>query len=72
MTVSVETTSETAALKYVTAVSMIDCTGAAARKDPVIVLRGKRIDRIGSKDTIKNSTGADIVDCGSTPRCCPG
>ena len=43
---------------------MIDCTGTAARKDPVIVLKGKRIDKIGTKDGIKIPQGADVLDCG--------
>ena len=64
MTAPVETTSETAALKYVTAASMIDCTGSAACKDPVIVLKGKRIDKIGTKASIKIPQGADVIDCG--------
>lgn len=51
--------------RYVTAASMIDCTGAAPRKDPVIVLKGKRIDQIGTKDTIKIPQGAEVLDCGA-------
>ena len=43
---------------------MIDCTGAAPSKDPVIVLKGKRIDKIGTKDSIKIPQGADVIDCG--------
>ena len=52
------------AVKYVTATSMIDCTGAPASKDPVIVLKGKRIDKIGSKASIPIPPGADVLDCG--------
>ena len=64
MTAPVETASESAALKYVTAARMIDCTGTAPSKDPVIVLKGKRIDKIGTKDSIKIPPGADVIDCG--------
>ena len=53
------------AAKYVTAASMIDCTGAAASKNPVIVLKGRRIDKIGTKDSIKIPQGAEVLDCGS-------
>ena len=52
-------------VRYVTAASMIDCTGAEPRKDPVIVLKGKRIDKIGSKDTIPIPAGAEVLDCGA-------
>ncbi len=64
MTAAAESTSESGAVKYVTAASMIDCTGAAAQKNPVIVLKGKRIDKIGTKDSIKIPQGADVLDCG--------
>ena len=64
MIAPVEAKSETAALRYVTAASMIDCTGAAPGKDPVIVLKGKRIDKIGTKDNIKIPPGANVIDCG--------
>ena len=64
MTAPVEAKFETAGLRYVTAASMIDCTGAAPSKDPVIVLKGKRIDKIGTKASIKIPQGADVVDCG--------
>ncbi len=53
------------AVKYITAASMIDCTGAEPRKDPVIVLKGKRIDQVGTKDSIKIPQGAEVTDCGS-------
>ena len=64
MTAAAESTSESGAVKYVTAASMIDCTGAAAQKNPVIVLKGKRIDKIGTKDSIKIPQGAEVIDCG--------
>ena len=52
-------------VKYVTAAGMIDCTGAPPKKDPVVVLRGKRIDKIGTKQTIAIPPDADVVDCGT-------
>lgn len=57
--------SELDAVKCITAGGMIDCTGAAWRKDVVIVLKGKRIDKIGTKDSIEVPPGADVLDCGS-------
>jgi imidazolonepropionase-like amidohydrolase len=53
------------AVKYVIAASMIDCTGAAAGKNPVIVVKGERIDKIGTKDSIKIPQGAELIDCGN-------
>src|SRR6185312_9722607 len=53
------------AVKYITAASMIDCTGAPASKNPVIVLKGKRIEKVGTKDSIKIPQGAELLDCGS-------
>ena len=60
-----ETASDSGAVKYITAANMIDCTGLAASKDPVIVLKGKRIDKVGSKDSIKIPQGAEVIDCGN-------
>src|SRR5512139_242538 len=65
MTAATDPASESGAVKYITAASMIDCTGAAASKDPVIVLKGKRIDKIGTRDSIKIPQGADVLDCGA-------
>jgi imidazolonepropionase-like amidohydrolase len=65
MTDAKEGASASGAIKYVTAASMIDCTGSPARKNPVIVLKGNRIDKIGTKESIKIPQGADVVDCGS-------
>jgi len=64
MTAATETAPDSGAVKYVTAASMIDCTGTPAHKNPVIVLKGKRIDKIGTKDSIKIPQGADVLDCG--------
>src|SRR6266540_3508796 len=51
--------------RYITAASMIDCTGAPPRRDPVIVLRGKRIAEIGTRETIAVPLDADVIDCGA-------
>jgi imidazolonepropionase-like amidohydrolase len=51
--------------RYVTAASLIDCTGAPPQKDAVIVLLGKRIEQVGTKDTIRIPPDADMVDCGA-------
>lgn len=51
--------------RYVTAARMIDCTGAEPTNDPVIMLKGKRIEQIGTKDSIKIPPGAELLDCGS-------
>lgn len=44
---------------------MIDCTNAAASKNPIIVLKGKRIDKVGTKEGIKIPQGAEVLDYGS-------
>ncbi len=53
------------AVKYVTAAHMIDCTGAAASDNPVIVVKDSRIDNVGSRDSIKIPQGAELIDCGN-------
>lgn len=50
---------------YVTAARMIDCTGSEPTSNPVIVLRGKRIDQVGTTDTIQVPPGAEVLDCGN-------
>jgi len=52
-------------IRYITAARMIDCTGAAPVADPVIVLRGKRIEKIGTRATLPIPQGAEVIDCGS-------
>ncbi len=64
MIASLDAASESNAVKYVTAAGMIDCTGAAASKDPVIVLKGRRIDKVGTKGSIKIPPDAEVIDCG--------
>ena len=65
MTAATENATASGAIKYITAASMIDCTGAAASKDPVIVIKGDRIDKIGTKASIKIPQGAEVIDCGN-------
>ena len=64
MTVAAEAGADSGAVKYITAARMIDGTGSPALKDPVIVLKGKRIENIGGKDAIKIPPGAEVIDCG--------
>jgi imidazolonepropionase-like amidohydrolase len=63
MTAAVQAIPAIGPLKYITAARMIDCTGAPPRKDPVIAVRGKRIETIGTRDTVPIPQGADVVDC---------
>lgn len=56
---------ETGPARYVTAARMIDCTGAPPRANPVIVLRGKRIAEIGTRQTIAVPPDAEVIDCGA-------
>src|SRR5438105_1024689 len=50
-------------IRYVKGASLIDGNGGKPLKDPVVVLEGKRIKQVGSKDKIRIPPGADIVDC---------
>lgn len=64
MTAASESAAKDDAVKYITAARMIDCTGADPVADPVIVLKGKRIDKVGTKTTVKIPPGAAVIDCG--------
>ena len=64
MTAASESAAKGDAVKYITAARMIDCTGADPVADPVIVLKGDRIDKVGTKTTIKIPPGAEVIDCG--------
>ena len=50
--------------RYILGAQMIDCTGAAPVRDPVIVVDGTRISQVGTRGSISVPDGADIVDCG--------
>ena len=62
MTAAAENTSDSGTVKYITAASMIDCTGAAAQKNPVIVLKGKRMLSTELADTILHILRIDLLD----------
>ena len=64
MTAASESAAKGDAVKYITAARMIDCTGADPVADPVIVLKGNRIDKVGTKKSIKIPPGAEVIDCG--------
>src|SRR5690606_8961879 len=49
------------ALKYVTGARLLDGNGGPLLKDPVVVIEGKRIRRIGRADEIRVPDGADVI-----------
>jgi imidazolonepropionase-like amidohydrolase len=51
-------------IRYVTGKRMIDCTGAAPVDDPVIKIKGDRIEQVGDRRSIQIPDGADVLDCG--------
>ena len=51
--------------RYVLGGRLIDCTGAAALQDPVLVVEGARIAKVGTRTSIEVPDGADILDCGN-------
>lgn len=52
------------ALKVVTGGTLIDGRGGKPLKDPVILLEGRRVKKVGTKQTLKAPRGAEIIDCG--------
>lgn len=50
-------------LSYLKGASMIDGNGGPPLKDPVIVLEGKRIKKIGTAQTIDIPPDANVIDC---------
>jgi imidazolonepropionase-like amidohydrolase len=50
-------------LRYVTGATLIDGTGRKPVEDPVIVIQGRRIKQVGTKDRIKVPKGAGAIDC---------
>jgi imidazolonepropionase-like amidohydrolase len=49
---------------YVRGGALIDGNGGPVVKNPVIVVEGKRIKRVGTADTIKVPKGAAVIDAG--------
>lgn len=60
---SAKTAAPSGPLTYLTGASMIDGNGGQPLKDPVIVLEGKRIKKIGTAQTIDIPVGATVIDC---------
>jgi imidazolonepropionase-like amidohydrolase len=50
-------------LKVIKGGTLIDGNGGKPLKDAVIVLEGRRIKRVGSKDEIKIPPRAEVIDC---------
>ncbi len=55
---------EKGAVKYITAAALIDATGEPPLKDPVLMVQGKRIAQIGTRQTMQIPPDAEVVDCG--------
>ncbi|MBC7779756.1 MAG: amidohydrolase family protein [Proteobacteria bacterium] len=49
---------------FVTAASLIDCTGASPIRDAVVEIRGKRIHAVGTRGAMQIPAGAKVIDCG--------
>lgn len=50
-------------VSYLTGALLIDGNGGKPVKDPVIVLEGDRIKKIGTASTVKIPPNADVIDC---------
>jgi imidazolonepropionase-like amidohydrolase len=50
-------------LHYVKGGTLIDGTGKKPLKDPVIVLQGRRIKQVGTRQSVKIPPRAQVVDC---------
>ena len=51
-------------VKIIKGGTLIDGNGGKPLKDPVIVLEGRRIKQVGTKDNIKIPARAEVIDCG--------
>src|SRR6185369_7532191 len=60
-----------AKVSYLTGALLIDGNGGKPLRNPVIVLEGNRIKKIGTAATVKIPAGATVVDC-STYTLMPG
>ncbi|MBI2294809.1 MAG: amidohydrolase family protein [Betaproteobacteria bacterium] len=49
--------------KFIQAATLIDGTGKKPLKDPVIALEGRRIKRVGTRDSIRIPPRAEVIDC---------
>jgi imidazolonepropionase-like amidohydrolase len=52
------------AVKVIKGGTLIDGNGGKPLKDPVIVLEGRRIKQVGTKNDVKIPARAEVVDCG--------
>lgn len=50
-------------LRYVMGSTLIDGTGKKPAKDPVIVLQGRRIKQVGTRQSVRIPPRAQVVDC---------
>jgi imidazolonepropionase-like amidohydrolase len=53
------------AVKVIRGSRLIDGTGRAVIKDPVLVVEGKRIKAVGSKGQVQEPSGATVIDAGN-------
>jgi imidazolonepropionase-like amidohydrolase len=51
-------------IKVIKGGTLIDGNGGKPLKDPVIVLEGRRIKQVGTKNDVKIPARAEVVDCG--------
>ncbi|MCC7484080.1 MAG: amidohydrolase family protein [Burkholderiales bacterium] len=49
-------------LRYLKAAALIDGTGAAPVRDPVVVLQGRRIRQVGTRRSIRIPARAEVID----------
>ncbi|HXF67915.1 MAG TPA: amidohydrolase family protein [Burkholderiales bacterium] len=54
---------EKAAVRYLKGAALIDGTGARPVLEPVIVIEGRRIKRVGTARTVRIPPRAEVVDC---------
>lgn len=55
---------EKGALTYIKGGALIDGNGGAPLKDPVIAVQGRRITQVGTRDELKISRDATVIDAG--------
>lgn len=53
------------AIRYIIAANMIDVVSGEKKSNPVVVVRGKRIEMVGNRDSVEIPPDADVLDCGA-------